>query len=192
MTGPAKKFLRVLQRISSSSVSRQDRLDVLFGIFFAHLALTVWSGMCGCLDSGFLLYNGILLVTIIWSLHHHESEEAPFTAFCVNILAILFDIVNMSLNWPVLQVGGAMKFGAAMAILNLLLRPVSSYLLFRIVQDRAGPEGSFGLPLGFDSLFGIRRSPYEDIDQASQQTPLGTDPENTAASGPQAAKVIVT
>lgn len=47
-----------------------------------------------------------------------------------------------------------MQFGAAMAIMNLLLRPLSCYLLFRIVQDRAEPEGSQGLPSGFDSLFG--------------------------------------
>ncbi|XP_063614959.1 type-1 angiotensin II receptor-associated protein-like, partial [Penaeus indicus] len=158
------------------------------GIFFAHLTLTVWSPMCGCLDNSFVLYNTVFLITIIWSLHQHESEEAPFIAFCVDILAIVFDIVNLSLNWPVLQVGGAMEFGAAMAIMNLLLRPLSSYLLFRIVQDRAGPDGSIGLPSGFDSLFGLRRSPYEDIDQ----TLSGTDPENTAASEPPPAKVVAT
>lgn len=30
MIGLAKKFFRVLQRVSKSSISRQDRLDVLF------------------------------------------------------------------------------------------------------------------------------------------------------------------
>lgn len=47
-----------------------------------------------------------------------------------------------------------MTFGAAMAIINLLVRPLSSYLLYRIFQDRAGSYGTFGLPSGFDSIFG--------------------------------------
>ncbi|XP_037781559.1 type-1 angiotensin II receptor-associated protein-like isoform X1 [Penaeus monodon] len=155
----------------------------LKGIFFTHLILTVWSGMCGCLTDSFVLYNTILLITIIWSLHHRESEEAPFMAFCVNILSIMFDIVNMSINWPAVQTGGAMTFGAAMAVINLLVRPLSSYLLYRIVQDRAGSYGTFGLPSGFESIFGGRRSPYEDIDQPPQQTPSGIDTQNTAAPG---------
>lgn len=104
-------------------------------------------------------------------------------AFCVNVLSILFDIVNMSLNWPAVQTGGAMTFGAAMAVINLLVRPFSSYLLYRIVQDRAGSYGSFGLPSGFDGIFGGRRSPYEDIDQPPQQTPSGIDTQNSAAPG---------
>ncbi|XP_042892138.1 type-1 angiotensin II receptor-associated protein-like isoform X3 [Penaeus japonicus] len=156
----------------------------LKGIFFTHLILTVWSGMCGCLTDSFVLYNTILLITIMWSLHHRESDEAPFMAFCVNVLSIMFDIVNMSLNWPAVQTGGSMTFGAAMAIINLLVRPLSSYLLYRIFQDRAGSYGTFGLPSGFDSIFaGGRRSPYEDIDQPPQQTPSGIDTQNAAAPG---------
>ncbi|ROT65831.1 type-1 angiotensin II receptor-associated protein [Penaeus vannamei] len=192
MIGLAKKFFRVLQRVSKSSISRQDRLDVLFGIFFTHLTLIVWSGMCGCLGDSFVLYNSILLVSIIWSLQHHESEEAPFIAFCLDTLAIVFDIVNMSLNWPDVQTGGAMQFGAAMAIMNLLLRPLSCYLLFRIVQDRAEPEGSQGLPSGFDSLFGSRRSPYEDIDESSPPTTPRPDPRYPSTSGTRPSKIVTT
>lgn len=79
-----------------------------------------------------------------------------------------------------------MRFGAAMAVINLLLRPLSSFLLYRIVQDRAGALGSYGLPTAFESLFGGRRSPYEDIDQPPETDPSDDiDPEyrDAGASG---------
>lgn len=82
--------------------------------------------------------------------------------------------------------GGMKRFGAAMAILNLLLRPLTSFMLYRIVQDRAGSYGTFGLPSSFEGIFGgPRRSPYEDIDQAPQNNPsTGMDQENVPTSSP--------
>ncbi|XP_068234992.1 type-1 angiotensin II receptor-associated protein-like isoform X1 [Palaemon carinicauda] len=168
-----KKGIFYLYRISFMEISHKDRLDILFGIFFAHLTLAVWSNLCGFLPASFLLYNGFLLATIIWSLHHRESEEAPFMALCINLLSIVFDAINFIIYWTV-NITATVRFGAAMAVINLLLRPLSSFLLYRIVQDRAGTYGSFGLPTAFESIFGGRRSPYEDIDQPSQQNPSTT------------------
>ncbi|XP_053643493.1 type-1 angiotensin II receptor-associated protein isoform X1 [Cherax quadricarinatus] len=156
-----------------------------WGIFFAHLILTVWSNFCGSLPESFVFYNTIFLLTIIWSLHQRESEEAPFMALCTNLLAIMFDIVNLAYYWPH-TISGMKRFGAAMAILNLLLRPLTSFMLYRIVQDRAGSYGTFGLPSSFEGIFGgPRRSPYEDIDQAPQNNPsTGMDQENVPTSSP--------
>ncbi|KAK7073536.1 hypothetical protein SK128_003616, partial [Halocaridina rubra] len=104
-------------------------------------------------------------------------------ALCINLLSIVFDCVNLIIHWPILLTS-TMRFGAAMAVINLILRPITSYLLYRIVQDRAGSYGSFGLPTAFESLFGGRRSPYEDIDQPSQPNPTtGID---TDHHGPKA------
>lgn len=81
---------------------------------------------------------------------------------------------------------GMKRFGAAMAVFNLLLRPLTSFMLYRIVQDRAGTYGNFGLPSGLEGIFGgPRRSPYEDIDQAPQTNPsAGLDQENIPTSAP--------
>jgi len=57
-----------------------------------------------------------------------------------------------------------------MAILNLLLRPISTFFLYKILQDR---QTQFGDGTDFDNpnLGGIlgpgpgRRGPYEDIDR---------------------------
>ncbi|XP_071527463.1 type-1 angiotensin II receptor-associated protein-like [Panulirus ornatus] len=168
-----------LRRVSSTSLSKQDRLDILFGIFFVHLILTVWSNLCGCLPQSFIIYNTLFLLTLVWSLHHRESEEAPFMALCTNVLAIVFDTVNLTLFWPFIMTG-TMRFGATMAVLNLVVRPLSSFLLFRVVQDRAEALGGSSLPSGFEGFFAPRnRGPYLDIDQnAEPSPPSATNTEN--------------
>ncbi|KAB7499826.1 hypothetical protein Anas_04730 [Armadillidium nasatum] len=87
-------------------------------------------------------------------------------AVCINVISILMDVVVLSMNWPEKSSWGAKsRFGTVCAVSNLLLRPISSIILYRLFQDRAGTYGNFVMPSGLDSLFGNRRAPYEDIDQ---------------------------
>ncbi|KAK8738480.1 hypothetical protein OTU49_003897 [Cherax quadricarinatus] len=167
-----KNVLCFLRRVSSNGFSPQNRLDILFGTFFTHLTLTVWSSMCECLPQTFMLYNAVFLLTILWSLHQRESQEAPFMALCINALAMVFDTVHLALFWPLIMTG-PMKFGGGMVVLNLMLRPFSSFLLFRIVQERAQARGTYHLPSGFERIFaGHKRGLYEDIDQTPRSEPV--------------------
>lgn len=50
---------------------------------------------------------------------------------------------------------GVTRFGVGMAFVNLLLRPITCYFLYRVWQDRAGSYGNFGLPSGFDRILGM-------------------------------------
>ena len=52
-----------------------------------------------------------------------------------------------------------------MAIVNLILRPFSSFVLFRISQDRGGQYSDFGIP-GMPGMpgFGAPNSKYEEHD----------------------------
>ncbi|XP_050713380.1 uncharacterized protein LOC126996683 [Eriocheir sinensis] len=164
----AKRGLLFLHRVCSASLTRQDRLDILFGTFFIHLILTIMSNLCGCLTQSFLLYNGLFLGTVLWSLHHREYEEPPFLAMIINSFAIVFDIVNLSLYWPALMTR-SMQFGSSMAVLNLALRPMSAFLLYRVVQDRAADHGGCSsLPSTMRELFSP--APYEDMDQEGAQS----------------------
>ncbi|XP_045111599.1 uncharacterized protein LOC123504821 [Portunus trituberculatus] len=163
----AKRGLLFLHRACSASLTRQDRLDILFGTFFVHLILTMLSNLCGCLTQSFLLYNGLFLGTVIWSLHHRESEEPAFLAMCTDCFAFVFDIVNLSIFWPTILTG-SIQFGLVMAMLNLALRPMSAFLLYRVVQDRATDHGgSSTLPSSLQGIF--NPTPYEDIDQEGAQ-----------------------
>ncbi|KAK4311794.1 hypothetical protein Pmani_016750 [Petrolisthes manimaculis] len=157
----------------------------LRGIFLAHLILTVWSNFSGCLTVTFTYYNSAFLFLVLWSLLHRECDEAPFLGLALNLSCIMFDVMTLALAWPT-DLTGVNRFGVAMAFVNLLLRPVTSYFLYRVWQDRAGSYGNFGLPSGFDRILGgPRRSPYEDIDQQPQtNTQTGGEPENTSTPLP--------
>ena len=68
-------------------------------------------------------------------------------------------------------VPGSTPFSTFMAIVNLLLRPVSSLFLVRFYNDRLGSFSSSGFPglPGFSgSGFADRRSAYEDLERPSR------------------------
>ncbi|XP_045112057.1 type-1 angiotensin II receptor-associated protein-like [Portunus trituberculatus] len=139
----------------------------LKGIFLAHLVLVVWSQYSTCFTGGATLYNGAFLFLVLWSILHRDSEEAPLMALLLNLLSIFLDILTMILHWPHITTS-LMRFGLAMAVLNLVLRPITSLMLQRVLQERSGSYGTYG-PSGLDRIFGgTRRSPYEDIDHPSQ------------------------
>ncbi|KAG0722707.1 Type-1 angiotensin II receptor-associated protein [Chionoecetes opilio] len=156
----------------------------LKGIFLAHLVLIVWSYYSLCFSGGTTLYNGAFLFLVLWSVLHRDSEEAPLMALLVNLLSIFLDILCLILHWPRIT-SGLMRFGLAMAVVNLILRPITSLMLQRVLQERSGSYGAYG-PSGLDRIFGgARRSPYEDIDQPTQPTPgAGLEPEQRPPSPP--------
>ncbi|XP_050687977.1 type-1 angiotensin II receptor-associated protein-like [Eriocheir sinensis] len=139
----------------------------LKGIFLAHLILTVWSYYSACLNTGSTLYNGAFLFLVLWSILHRDSEDAPLMALLLNLMAIFLDVMALVLGWPRIS-SSLVRFGLAMAVLNLILRPITSLMLQRVLHERSGSYGSYG-PSGLDRIFGgTRRSPYEDIDQPTQ------------------------
>lgn len=61
-------------------------------------------------------------------------------------------------------VGSGEHFSGAMAILNLVLRPFTTLLLYRILQDRNGNIGPFE---GVANMFNSSQGPtgYDDMDK---------------------------
>lgn len=78
-------------------------------------------------------------------------------------------------------------FGLICGVCNLLMRPISSFMLYRILVDRAATYGNFSLPSGLDNLFqganlgSSGRSPYEDLDQPANPQSLGPHTPDAAA-----------
>ncbi|KAK2711415.1 hypothetical protein QYM36_012556 [Artemia franciscana] len=72
--------------------------------------------------------------------------------------------------------GSSQRFSAAMSVVNLLIRPVSAIVLYRISQERQGDWG--GLGAQFNNLFAptVRRDPYEDIDRTGPAPTIATPP----------------
>lgn len=68
------------------------------------------------------------------------------------------------------------RFSAGMAILNLLLRPISSYFLYKMIEERQAIFGGMTFEErchgGIIGSKGIRRGPYEDIDAVTTTSTL--------------------
>jgi len=66
-----------------------------------------------------------------------------------------------------------------MSVLNLILKPITAFLLFRIYKDRGGNYSDFSIP-GVGNLPGFgaghHGGAYENIDTPSQPQPVQHDP----------------
>ncbi|XP_063965212.1 type-1 angiotensin II receptor-associated protein-like [Lytechinus pictus] len=141
---------------------RQRRLHVwvVVGVQFV---LTVWASMGGWIDSGYVYMNSIILITGLMAIMMPESPESVFMMLIFEILSILMDIIFLGIYFPrihCVEVNcSTMRFGAGMCILNLLLKPVAIYLLFREYNRRGGDYGDLNFPN--PTVRG-----YENIDQS--------------------------
>lgn len=85
-------------------------------------------------------------------------------ASTINIISIVLDAMTIGMYYGE---PGANSFNNFMVITNLLLRPITSLVLLRIYNERAGRFSSLlfpGIP-GFDGTGGLgSRGSYEDLD----------------------------
>lgn len=154
----------------------------LKGIFFIHFLFSTWAIQASWLPGSYFYYNIVLLVVLLWSLHNKDSEEPVIMAFGVNILSIFLDVISVAIYYPRAHDYSEVHFSAAMFIINLLLRPVTSVLLVKVYNERSGRYNNLGFP-----GFGIGRGPYEDIDQpATQSVPKTTVDTGSPAHLPDA------
>ncbi|XP_072175030.1 type-1 angiotensin II receptor-associated protein-like [Diadema setosum] len=138
-------------------------LKVVVGVQFV---LTVWASMGGWIDSGYVYMNTIILITGLMAIMMPESAESVLMMLIFEILSILMDIIFLGIYFPQTHCTdqfvancSTKKFGAGMCILNLLLKPVAIYLLFREYNRRGGDYGDLSFPN--PTVRG-----YENIDQS--------------------------
>lgn len=147
-------------------------------VFFVHLLLSTWAMQGSWLPQSYLYYNVVFLITLLWALHHKDSDEPVFMALIINIISIILDVVVIAVFCRY-DPSSYEQFTIAFSILNLIFRLVSSLILFRTMNERSGTYSSFGVP-NFSSYFGGNsgplgsgggnRGPYENIDQPVPQS----------------------
>jgi len=134
-------------------------------VFLAHYVLTAWAAGHWCPVS-YLFYNLIFFLLILWAIHNKESDEPTQMAVAVNAVSIVLDVLVIAMYFPDTGTVGSERFSACMAILNLILRPFTTLVLYRIYVERANATGAT-----VPTIFGAQhRSPYEDIGGAVHQT----------------------
>ncbi|XP_066140084.1 type-1 angiotensin II receptor-associated protein isoform X1 [Euwallacea fornicatus] len=140
-------------------------------VFLAHFIFISLSCMGFWASNAYLFYNCILIFLLLWSIFHGQVQEPLQLAIVVNGVSILLDILLLIMNFPSYNSGAAAKFSAAMAILHLLVRPFSTFVLIKNLEERGGA------PANIPNMFtGTRTESYEDIDRTSV-------PQSSAQSG---------
>merc|ERR1711862_49816 len=105
-------------------------------VFLAHFALTAFA-MMSWGPGGYLFTNLLFLGCFIWSLSQPTSAEPVSIGLAINLFCIIFDIVIIGIYFPRYFKGaGKVVFSAVMAIINLLLRFFSSFILYNDWLDR--------------------------------------------------------
>jgi len=142
-------------------------------VFFVHLFLTSWALHGGWLPLTYAYYNIFFPIILLWSIHHKESEEPVFMAMVLDAMSVLMDIIVLSVSYPS-YTSSYQQFTMAIAIFNLILRLVSSLILFRVMNERGGEYNNFNVP-NLGGYFGApgpsgERGPYENIDQPVPQS----------------------
>lgn len=129
-------------------------------IVIVHLVLASWA-MISFQGSAYLFMNSFLLAVGLWAIIAQDSIDAVFMFFMLNVLSILMDIIFISIYASATSDNsGSYKFSLGMAILNLIIRPLSSFILYRLYQDRTGELQFPQYPAFEDSNRG-----YSTIDQ---------------------------
>ncbi|KAK3925848.1 Type-1 angiotensin II receptor-associated protein [Frankliniella fusca] len=147
-------------------------------IFLVHFILVTWGIQGFWSPDSYLFYNGLFILTLLWGIHHKESDEPLQIAVIINVLAILFDVIVLAAYFPA-TFRSSERFSIAMAILNLVIRPVTSVILCRIATERIGGRGDTVSP-------GRPRAAYDDIDNPSghQSVPGVVTIDGTAGKQP--------
>ncbi|KYB25937.1 type-1 angiotensin II receptor-associated protein isoform X1 [Tribolium castaneum] len=135
-------------------------------IFLSHFVFIALSSMGFWSTSAYLFYNFFFIIFLVWSLIQPQNEEPLQLAIVVNGVSIFLDILLLVMSYPSDAHSAREKFSAAMCILHLIVRPFSTIVLIKNLEERTGSNGALS------GLFGEapQQSSYEDIDRNAPHT----------------------
>ncbi|KAM3878247.1 type-1 angiotensin II receptor-associated protein [Diretmus argenteus] len=151
----------------------------LKAIVLVHWLLTVWGSMAW-LPSSFSWGNFSILAVGVWAIAQRDSIDAVLMFLIGMVVTILTDIIHFGIYYEESEGGSRdlFRFSAGMAILSLLLKPVSCFFVYQMYRERGG---EYNVNLGFPTVT-RNRDAYQSIDQqdqsASSAAPFNPTPES--------------
>ncbi|XP_054435618.1 type-1 angiotensin II receptor-associated protein [Pteronotus mesoamericanus] len=105
-------------------------------IILVHWLLTTW----GCLlfSGPYAWANFTILALGVWAVAQRDSIDAISMFLCGLVATIFLDIIHISIFYPQSDLQDTGRFGAGMAILSLLLKPFSCWLVSHMYRERGG------------------------------------------------------
>ncbi|NXG03695.1 ATRAP protein, partial [Sakesphorus luctuosus] len=111
----------------------------LKAIILVHWLLTVWGCMNYMLPASYAWGNFSVLALGIWAIVQRDSLDAIVMFLTGLVLTVLTDIIHISVFYPGHDhLGDTSRFSLGMAILSLLLKPLSCSLVYRMYRERGG------------------------------------------------------
>ncbi|XP_025230038.1 type-1 angiotensin II receptor-associated protein isoform X6 [Theropithecus gelada] len=105
-------------------------------ILLGHWLLTTWG--CIVFSGPYAWANFTVLALGVWAVAQRDSIDA-ISMFLGGLLATIFlDIVHISIFYPRASLTDTGRFGAGMAILSLLLKPLSCCFVYHMYRERGG------------------------------------------------------
>ncbi|XP_030182143.1 type-1 angiotensin II receptor-associated protein isoform X1 [Lynx canadensis] len=105
-------------------------------ILLVHWLLTTWG--CIAFEGPYPWANFTILALGVWAVAQRDSIDA-ISLFLGGLAATIFlDIVHISIFYQRTGFSDTERFGAGMAILSLLLKPLSCCFVYHMYRERGG------------------------------------------------------
>ncbi|TKS70801.1 Type-1 angiotensin II receptor-associated protein AT1 receptor-associated protein [Collichthys lucidus] len=116
------------------------------------------------LPSSYSWGNFGVLAVGVWAIAQRDSIDAVLMFLIGMVLTILTDIIHFGIYYPLQDFAAVFRFSAGMAILSLLLKPVSCFFVYQMYRERGG---DYNINFGFPSV-SRNREAYQSIDQQDE------------------------
>ncbi|KAJ8378413.1 hypothetical protein AAFF_G00243010 [Aldrovandia affinis] len=139
----------------------------LKAIVLVHWLLTIW-GCMAWLPVSYAWGNFTVLAVGVWAIAQRDSIDAVLMFLIGLALTLLTDIIHFGIYYPVFDAAphsrDTFRFSAGMAILSLLLKPLSCFFVYQMYRERGG---DYNVNFGFPSVT-RNRDAYQSIDPQDQ------------------------
>ncbi|XP_071944450.1 type-1 angiotensin II receptor-associated protein-like [Antedon mediterranea] len=143
----------------------------LKAVVIIHFVLTIWASQSGFLPDAYLIMNITIIFCGLWAIAHSESIDSIQMYLFLHVISIAMDIIFLAVFFDTpYKDSSSVKFSKTMSIINLLVKPLSSFILLVHFRNRGGQYSSYPSPSA---------SGYENVDQ-----PLPSNSQVEAANSP--------
>ncbi|XP_051531977.1 type-1 angiotensin II receptor-associated protein [Myxocyprinus asiaticus] len=142
----------------------------LKAIVLVHWLLTVWACLFSWLPYSYVSGNMSVLAVGVWAIAQRDSIDAVLMFLIGLAVTIMTDIVHFGLFYTqpeglsVSTMRDTFRFSAGMAILSLILKPVSCFFVYQMYRERGG---DYNVNFGFPTIT-RNRDTYQSFDQQDQ------------------------
>ncbi|XP_064154023.1 type-1 angiotensin II receptor-associated protein isoform X1 [Anguilla rostrata] len=114
----------------------------LKAIVLVHWLLTTW-GFMAWLPSSYAWGNFSVLGVGVWAIAQRDSLDAVLMFLVGMTMTLLTDVVHFGVYYPLAEglaerSRDTFRFSVGMAILSLLLKPISCFFLYQMYRERGG------------------------------------------------------